>query len=64
VEAICVGGTWLLNVIASGSPQINYQWQDSIVGGSWQNVSEVGGTTSTFTTDVLSVTTVVPGIYL
>jgi hypothetical protein len=47
----------LLNVIASGSPQINYQWQDSIVGGSWQNVSEVGGTTSTFTTDVLSVTT-------
>ena len=48
---VCAGGTWLLNVIASGSPGINYQWQDSIVGGTWQNVSEVGGTTSSFTSD-------------
>ena len=54
---VCAGGTWLLNVIASGSPGINYQWQDSIVGGTWQNVSEVGGTTASFTSDVLSVTT-------
>ena len=54
---VCAGGTWLLNVIASGSPGINYQWQDSIVGGTWQNVSEVGGTTASFTSDVLSATT-------
>ncbi len=54
---ICVGGTWLLNVIAAGSPGITYQWQDSIVGGNWQNVSEVGGTSSSFTSDILSVTT-------
>ena len=55
--SVCTGGTWLLNVTASGSPNLTYQWQDSIVGGTWQNVSEVGGNTASFTTDVLSVTT-------
>jgi hypothetical protein len=55
--AVCVGGTWNLNVVASGAPLIHYQWQDSTATGSWQNVSEAGGTTSSFTTDPLSVST-------
>jgi hypothetical protein len=54
---MCVGGTWTLNAVASGSPNIQYQWQDSTALGTWQNVSETGGTTSSFTTDPLSVTT-------
>ncbi|MEO5905903.1 MAG: hypothetical protein ABIQ11_04220, partial [Saprospiraceae bacterium] len=55
--SVCVGGTWFLNVVANGSPGINYQWQDSTAGGTWQNVSEVGGQSASFTTDLLSVTT-------
>jgi len=54
---MCVGGTWTLSALASGSPNILYQWQDSTAVGTWQNVSETGGTTSSFTTDPLSVTT-------
>jgi hypothetical protein len=54
---MCIGGTWTLSATASGSPNIQYQWQDSTAIGSWQNVSETGGTTSSFTTDPLSVTT-------
>src|SRR5688500_3897119 len=55
--SICVGGTWNLNVAATGSPNLLYQWQDSTSLGTWQNVSEVGGTTAGFTSDPLSVTT-------
>jgi hypothetical protein len=55
--SICVGGTWGLSVIASGSPNLLYQWQDSVALGTWQNVSETGGTTTNFTTDPLSQTT-------
>ena len=55
--AICTGGTWNLNVLASGSPGIQYQWQDSTATGSWQNVSETGGNTAGFTSDPLTVTT-------
>src|SRR5688500_6440846 len=55
--SICEGGTWNLNVIATGSPNLLYQWQDSTVLGTWQNVSEVGGTTAGFTSDPLSQTT-------
>ncbi len=54
---ICVGGTWTLDVIASGSPDILYQWQDSTAAGTWQNISETGGNTAGFTTDPLNVTT-------
>ena len=42
---------------ASGSPNILYQWQDSIAAGVWANVSEAGGTTAGFTTDPLTTTT-------
>jgi hypothetical protein len=44
-------------VIASGSPNIQYQWQDSTALGTWQNVSETGGNTSAFITDPLTQTT-------
>jgi protocatechuate 3,4-dioxygenase beta subunit len=54
---MCIGGTWTLTASASGSPNILYQWQDSTAAGTWQNVSETGGTTSSFVTDPLSVTT-------
>jgi hypothetical protein len=54
---MCVGGTWTLNAIAGGSPNIMYQWQDSTALGTWQDVSEAGGNTPSFTTDPLSVTT-------
>ena len=58
-DAICEGGVSTLSVTAQGSPTNNYsyQWQDSIAGGNWANVSETGGTTSSFTTDPLTVTT-------
>ena len=54
---MCQGGVWTLTASASGSPNILYQWQDSTAAGTWQNVSETGGTTPSFTTDPLSVTT-------
>ena len=46
-----------MSATASGSPNIQYQWQDSTASGTWQNVSEVGGNTSGFVTDPLSQTT-------
>src|SRR5688500_5114750 len=55
--SICVGGTWNLSVTATGSPNLLYQWQDSIAAGTWQNVSEAGGTTASFTSDPLNTTT-------
>jgi protocatechuate 3,4-dioxygenase beta subunit len=55
--SICTGGQWSLSVVAGGSPNLFYQWQDSTATGTWQNVSETGGTTSGFTTDVLTETT-------
>src|SRR5688500_17257930 len=55
--SICEGGTWPLYVTATGSPNLLYQWQDSTLLGTWQNVSEAGGTTAGFTSDPLSQTT-------
>jgi hypothetical protein len=55
--SICENGTWNLSVTAVGSPNILYQWQDSIALGTWQNVSEPGGNTPNFTTDPLTQTT-------
>src|SRR5690606_31657877 len=54
---ICTGGTWSLSAVAGGSPGLNYQWQDSTATSTWQNISETGGNTAGFTTDVLTETT-------
>ena len=56
-DAICEGGIASLSVTASGSPNITYQWQDSIASGTWADVSEIGGDTDGFTTDALTETT-------
>ena len=55
--SICQGGTWNLSVVATGSPLLLYQWQDSTATGQWTNVSETGGTSTNFTTDALTQTT-------
>ena len=54
---ICQGGVWNLAAVATGFPNLLYQWQDSIALGQWQNVSETGGDTPAFTTDPLDETT-------
>jgi hypothetical protein len=55
--SVCQGGTWNLSVIAAGAPTLSYQWQDSTATGVWENVSEVGGTSTNFTTSPLTQTT-------
>lgn len=50
-----VGETAVFTLTATGSPSPTYQWQRNHLGGGWVNVSEgTGGTTNTFTTEVLA----------